>query len=245
MQAVMKLATQVNEKMRETSNIWAPPIYRRLVSADKREKDMSERCLLKVKSIICPPPVALSKALIVDVKKKLLPALEELLKQGKKIQAMQAWGWFTRLMGSYAIKNRHLINQLLKIPEQTFPDSDPQVKIATQTAWEALIDALIILPTQESATKAANEDFFEANGLTKSIKLIMTPLIGIMSSKCDTSVHLSCLNTWKYLLHKFDTFVNHPSVIKTVLNPILKVVFQAGPDNKNIWSWNICLDLLD
>ncbi|GKB92459.1 putative telomere-associated protein Rif1 [Tanacetum coccineum] len=245
MQAVMKLATQVNEKMRETANVWAPPIYRRLVSADKREKDMSERCLLKVKSTICPPPMALSKALVVDVKKKLLPALEELLKQGKKIQAMQAWGWFTRLIGSYAIKNRHLINQLLKIPEQTFPDSDPQVKIATQIAWEALIDALIILPTQESATKAANEDFFEANGLTKSIKLIMTPLIGIMSSKCDTSVHLSCLNTWKYLLHKFDTFVNHPSVIKTILNPILKVVFQAGPDNKSIWSWNICLDLLD
>lgn len=57
----MKLATQVNEKMRETSNVWAPPIYRRLISADKREKDMSERCLLKIKSTIYPPPIALSK----------------------------------------------------------------------------------------------------------------------------------------------------------------------------------------
>lgn len=76
--------------------------------------------------------ISFEQALVVDVKRKLLPALEELLKQGKNIQAMQAWGWFTRLIGSYAIKNRHLINQLLKIPEQTFPDSDPQVKIATQ-----------------------------------------------------------------------------------------------------------------
>ncbi|KVH93791.1 Armadillo-like helical [Cynara cardunculus var. scolymus] len=132
MQAVMKLVTQLPEKMRETSNLWAPPIYRRLVSADKREKCMSERCLLKLKSTICPPSKALSKAVILDVKRKLLPALEGLLNQGMKIQAMQAWGWFTRLIGPYAMKNRHLINQLLKSPEQTFSDSDPQVKIASQ-----------------------------------------------------------------------------------------------------------------
>lgn len=257
MQAVMKLVTQLPEKMRETSNLWAPAIYRRLISADKREKDMSERCLLKLKSTICPPPKALSKAVILDVKRKLLPALEGLLNQGMKIQAMQAWGWFTRLIGPYAMKNRHLINQLLKIPEQTFLDSDPQVKIASQIAWEALVDALIILPSQESTTKAVPQNYskqeqtfedngvFEANGLIKSTKLIMTPLIGIMSSKCDLSVHLSCLNTWNYLLYKLDTSVNHPSVIKTVLEPMLEVVFRVGPNNRNIWSWNFCLDLVD
>ncbi|KAI3714852.1 hypothetical protein L6452_21812 [Arctium lappa] len=314
MQAVMKLVTQLPEKMRETSNLWAPPIYRRLISTDKREKDMSERCLLKLKSTICPPPKALSKrleisesvrvakfdsgrlslglgscsdaaftkvghiglrehitvfgfineciisseqAVILDVKRKLLSALERLLNQGMKIQAMQAWGWFTRLIGPYAMKNRHLINQLLKIPEQTFLDSDPQVKIASQIAWEALVDALIILPSQESMTKAVAQNcskqeqtykdngVFEDNGLTKSIKLIMTPLIGIISSKCDLSVHLSCLNTWNYLLYKLDTSVNHPSVIKTVLEPMLEVVFRVGPNSRNIWSWNFCLDLID
>ncbi|KAL7601049.1 hypothetical protein Lser_V15G23934 [Lactuca serriola] len=247
MQAVMKLVTQLNEKMRETSNLWAPPIYRRLVSSDKREKDMSERCLLKIKSTICPPPSSLSKVVIVDVKRKLLPAMEELLKKGMKIQAIQSWGWFICLIGPYSIKNRHLINQLLKIPEQTFSDSDPQVKIASQIAWEALIDTLVILPTQEYTT---NEDtntngVIEANGLTKSIKLIMTPLIGIMSTKCDSSVHLSCLNTWNYLLHKLDTFINHSSVIKTVVDPMLETVFRVGPDNRNIWSWNFCLDLIN
>ncbi|KAL4589819.1 hypothetical protein LXL04_002729 [Taraxacum kok-saghyz] len=210
MQAVMKLVTQSNEKMREISNLWAPPIYRRL-------------------------------AVIIDVKRKLLPAMEELLKNGMKIQAIQSWGWFTLLIGPYAIKNRHLINQLLKIPEQTFSDSDPQVKIASQIAWEALIDALVVLPKQ------TNEEInggIEANGLNKSIKLIMTPLIGIMSSKCDSSVHLSSLNTWNYFLHKLDTFINHPSVIKTVLDSMLETVFRVGPANKNIWSWNFCLDLV-
>lgn len=56
-----KLTTQLSEMMRDTSNMWTPPIYRRLVSIDKREKDMAQRCLLKIRSTICPPPSALSK----------------------------------------------------------------------------------------------------------------------------------------------------------------------------------------
>lgn len=57
----MKLAAQLSEKMRESSHMWAPPIYRRLLSIDKRERDMSERCLLEIRSVIFPPPAALSK----------------------------------------------------------------------------------------------------------------------------------------------------------------------------------------
>lgn len=59
----MKLASLLSESMRELSHIWAPPIYRRLLSLDKRERDMSERCLLKIKSTILPPPLNLSKVL--------------------------------------------------------------------------------------------------------------------------------------------------------------------------------------
>jgi telomere-associated protein RIF1 len=47
--------------MRESSHIWAPPIFRRLLSTDKRERDISERCLLKIRPTIIPPPPALSK----------------------------------------------------------------------------------------------------------------------------------------------------------------------------------------
>lgn len=57
----MKLACSLTEQMRDMSSLWIPPIYRRLVSFDKRDRDMSERCLLKIMPLICPPPVTLSK----------------------------------------------------------------------------------------------------------------------------------------------------------------------------------------
>lgn len=55
------MASRFCQKMRNTSDIWVPPIYRRLVSIDKKERDMAERCLLKTKPIICPPALTLSK----------------------------------------------------------------------------------------------------------------------------------------------------------------------------------------
>ncbi|KAK1403513.1 Telomere-associated protein Rif [Heracleum sosnowskyi] len=255
MQAVGKLTTQLSDMMKDTSHVWAPPIYRRLLSVDKRERDMAQRCLLKIKSTVYPPALALSKAVSLDMKRKLLPTMKELLSQGLKIQTLQAWGWFIRLMGPYAMKNRHLINDMLKIPEQTFSDLDPQVQIASQVAWEGLIDALIQPPKQAPETKighiidkskiSLDSNEFEPDRQLKRIKLIMTPLTGIMSSKCDVSVHLSCLKTWCYFLQKLDTFVNCPSVIKFVWEPMLEVVLQIRPDNKNMLLLSICTDLLD
>mgnify|MGYP007088569732 CR=1 FL=1 len=78
-----------------------------------------------------------------------------------------------------------------------------------QFAWEGLIDALIHLPIVACETNASKEekgvqhlqksretsDKIQANGFLKSIRLVMTPLTGIASSKCDISVHSSCLNT--------------------------------------------------
>ncbi|KAF7806429.1 Telomere-associated protein RIF1 [Senna tora] len=257
-QAVIKLAAQLSKKMRNLSHIWAPPIYRRLLSTDKRERDASERCLLKIRSTVIPPSLDLSKVIVKDMKRKLLIGTKNLLDQGMKIPAIQAWGWFVRMLGSHALKNRHLVNDMLKIPERTFTDIDYQVQIATQVAWEGLIDALIHCPIMASQKNTPSRENFheeqhklrhhncdiEANGFSKSIKLIMTPLIGIMSSKCDISVQSSCLNTWCYLLHKLDTFVNEPLVIKIAIGPILEVIFQNGPDDKSIWLWNVGLDLL-
>lgn len=73
----------------------------------------------------------LEQAIVIDMKGKLLPGIKELLNHGLKIQAIQAWGWFIRLLGPCAVKNRHLVNEMLKIPEQTFRDADPQVQIAS------------------------------------------------------------------------------------------------------------------
>ncbi|XP_016448044.2 uncharacterized protein LOC107773110 [Nicotiana tabacum] len=256
MQAVMKLVSTSAQNMRAMSNIWAPPVYRRLVSSDKRERDMSERCLLKVSSVICPPPVNLSKALAIELKKTLLLTMEELLNQGLKIQTLLAWGWFMRLLGPYGMKYKHLVNKLLKITEQTFPDLDPQIQSASLIAWECLIDALICSTLHDPESNAlvknsAGQTVFkgnnptEADGFSKKIKLVLTPLIGIMSSNCDASVHVSCLNTWSYLLYKLDKLASSHAVVKTVWEPILEVVFKVGPVNKNIWSWSFCIELLD
>ncbi|CAK8563453.1 unnamed protein product [Lathyrus sativus] len=257
-QTIMKLSGQISEQMRDSLHIWAPPIYRRLLSTDKREKDSSERCLLKISSIVIPPSLELSKVLVKDMKIKLLNGMNDLLDNGMKIQAIQSWGWFIRMLGSHALKNKHLVNDMLKIPQRTFTDPDPQVQIATQVAWEGLIDALVDHPILVSEKKTPVKDTSlqqqhsfgksdckdQVYGIYKSIKLIMTPLIGIISSKCDISVHSSCLNTWCYLLHKLDASVNEPSSIKMVLEPILKAVFQNGPDSKTIWLWNLGLELL-
>lgn len=55
------MTTQLSDMMKDTSHVWAPPLYRRLLSVDKRERDMAQRCLLKVTSTIYPPALALSK----------------------------------------------------------------------------------------------------------------------------------------------------------------------------------------
>ncbi|KAJ7956739.1 Telomere-associated protein RIF1 [Quillaja saponaria] len=244
--------------MRDSLHIWAPPIYRRLLSREKRERDVSERCLLKIRSTVIPPSINLSKVLVKDMKLNLLVRMKDLLDQGMKVEAIRAWGWFVSMLGSHALKNRHLVNDMLKIPERTFTDLDPQVQIATQVAWEGLIDALIHFPMIASQENASPKDNcvqkqktstghgcdVQANGFEKCLKLIMTPLVGIMSSKCDVSVHSSCLSTWCYLLHKLGTFVNELSVVKLVLKPILEAVFQSGPDSKSMWQWNMCLDML-
>ncbi|KAL6528108.1 hypothetical protein OROHE_015058 [Orobanche hederae] len=259
MQAVVKLACLLTEKMRTMSSLWSPPIYRRLISVNKIDRDMSERCLLKIMPVICPPPIILSKALALDMKKKLLLAVKELLDQGMKIQSLQAWRWFIRLLGPFATKDKRLVNDMLKILEQTFSDFDSQVQIASLVAWEGLIDALIDPGFQAGLTSSSalgpdaqvlkmsecNNTQVKADRCSKIIKLIMSPIIGIMSSKCDVSVRASCLSTWSYLLHKLEASASCQSVIKTVWEPIIEVVFQVGPDDKNIWLWNFCLDLFD
>ncbi|KAL4341095.1 hypothetical protein GQ457_08G000600 [Hibiscus cannabinus] len=253
LQAVAKLTAQMSEVMRESSHLWAPPIYRRLLSIDKRERDMSERCLLKIRSTILPAPTSLSKAIIEDMRKNRLTGMKGCLDKGMKVQAVQAWGWFISFLGSGALKNRHLVNDMLKVLEQTFSDHNPQVQIASLVAWQGLIDALVhpqILSCKKNAssqlqTSSGKNSELTLNGFSKSLKLAMTPLIGIISSKCDVSVLSSCLNTWCYLLHKLDTSINSPSVIKLALDPMFQAIFKMGPDSKSIQLWNFCLDLLE
>lgn len=132
--------------------------------------------------------------------------------------------------------------------------------LISQVAWEGLIDALIhppmLLPCETNAAKEddgtqkmgshkGNSGEIQKNGSLKSIRLIMTPLIGIMSSNCDLSVHLACLNTWCFLLHKLDTSLNDSLMINLVVKPIFEAVFQLDPDGKSFWARDLCINLLD
>ncbi|KAG6469392.1 hypothetical protein ZIOFF_074107 [Zingiber officinale] len=202
-----------------------------------------------------------TQAVMSDVKRKLLPTMMDMMEvtqdQRQNIAIIQAWGWYISLLGSDALKDRHLVNKMLKIPEQTFVDPDIQVQVATLVAWESLIDAL--LPSQfteiwiniiqneikqtRQATVAAPD--VKIDGLLRRIKVLMTPIHGILSSKCDLSVQLRCLLTWRYLLRKLDLSVNYPSVISTTFWQTLKVVFLKGPNDENRHVWNTCIDLLD
>ncbi|XP_024168192.1 uncharacterized protein LOC112174621 [Rosa chinensis] len=67
----------------------------------------------------------------------------------------------------------------------------------------------------------------------KSVRLIMTPLIGIMLSNCDVSVRMSCLNTWCYLLPRLDTFLNDSSMINRVVDPMFEAAFQLDPNGSD------------
>ncbi|VAI70946.1 unnamed protein product [Triticum turgidum subsp. durum] len=141
-QATMKLASQYPKGMRDQSSIWVPPIYRRLLSADKPERDMSERCLIKVSSVILPPQSPLSKEVALDLEQKLLSSVLDMLNDpSKKIQAVKSWGWFISLLGARAASTRPLLNKMLKVPEQLFTDPDPQVQITTMVTWTNLVDA--------------------------------------------------------------------------------------------------------
>ncbi|CAL5360829.1 unnamed protein product [Camellia sinensis] len=273
-QAVMKVATQLNEKMRDTSNIWAPPIYRRLVSIDKRVRDMSERCLLKIRSTICPPPLTLSKytlkscvetmTAVTNLSNRLQSRTNEVQHLNSQLALLQRMYKDARAeISVLKAENKELKRKATVMfrfggPPYAAVEEQGVVIMPSGLAWEGLIDALIQPPIrapemnmvaehgiQQGRTCEGNNSGREGEGFSKSVKLIMTPIIGIMTSKCIISVHSSCLNTWCYLLHKLDTSVNCPSMVKTVCEPIFDAVFRVGPDSKSIWLWNICLDLLD
>ncbi|TVT97060.1 hypothetical protein EJB05_57699 [Eragrostis curvula] len=206
-QAIMKLAGQSPKRMRDLSSLWVPPIYRRLLSADKPERDMAERCLVKVSGILLPPQPLLSKIIASDLEQQLLSCMMNMLGDPlKKVQAVKSWGWIIFLLGSSAVSNRRLLNKLLKVPERMFIDLDPQVQLAAMASWKHLVDAFF--PTQAAGT-AAQETVVSlsvlreyASAQVKRIKLIMVPLCRVLSRSRSLALCCSCLSTWHYLLHK-------------------------------------------
>jgi telomere-associated protein RIF1 len=78
-----------------------------------------------------------------DLNQKLLVCMRDMIHDNqKKVQAIKAWGWFIYLLSLDASENTCLINRMLKIPERTFTDSDPQVQIATLVSYFSFCGAV-------------------------------------------------------------------------------------------------------
>ncbi|KAG8077183.1 hypothetical protein GUJ93_ZPchr0006g44819 [Zizania palustris] len=150
-QAIRKLTSQNPERMRDLSSIWVPPIYQRLLSADKTERDLAERCLIKVSSVVLPPQSVLSKVVAADLEHTLLSHMVNMFDDPlKKVQAVNSWGWYISLLGLNAVDNKPLLNKILKVPEQMFIDPDTQVQTSMMVAWRNLVNAFF--PPQASET---------------------------------------------------------------------------------------------
>ncbi|XP_066380075.1 uncharacterized protein [Miscanthus floridulus] len=247
-QAIMKLADQIPKRMRDQSCLWVPPVYRRLLSADKTERDMAERCLIKVSCFILPPQPLLSKAVASDLEQKLLSCMVNMLDDpSKKVQTVKSWGWIISLLGLDAVNNRPLLNKLLKVPEQMFTDLNPQVQVATMVSWKKLVDAFFPSQATEIVVQQtvipALKPIEQASAQVKMIRLIMVPLCRVLSRSRNIVLGLSCLSTWHYLLHRLGNLINHLPILEAAFGPILKIVFSFGINDQNKPLWSFCLNL--
>uniref|UniRef100_A0A0E0L8G5 Telomere-associated protein Rif1 N-terminal domain-containing protein n=1 Tax=Oryza punctata TaxID=4537 RepID=A0A0E0L8G5_ORYPU len=246
-QAIMKLISQNPEKMRELSSIWVPPIYRRLLSVDKAERDMAERCLIKVSSVVLPPQSLLSKAIASDLEHSLLSCMLNMIHDPeKKVQAVKSWGWYISLLGLHVVDNRPLLNKILKVPEQLFIDSDTQVQIATMVAWRNLVNAFFPQASETLVPKtkiSPIESRADTNAQLKKIRLIMLPLGRILSRSRNIALSSSCLSTWHHLLYKLGDLINQLPILEAAFGPVLKIVFSVGPDIQNKPLYSFCVNL--
>nr|XP_034590418.1 uncharacterized protein LOC117852429 isoform X2 [Setaria viridis] len=247
-QAIMKLACQSHKRMRDLSSLWVPPIYQRLLSADKPERDMAERCLIKVSHVILPPQPLLSKAVALDLERKLLSHMMNMLDDAsKKVQVVKSWGWIISFLGPDAVNNRPLLNKLLKVPEQMFIDLDTQVQIATMVSWRNLVDAFFPSQATESESHetviAPLEPREHASAQVKRTRLIMVPLCRVLSRSRNIVLSSSCLSTWNYLLHRLGNLINCLPILEAAFAPILKIIFSVGINDQNKPLWSFCMNL--
>ncbi|KAM0828422.1 hypothetical protein ACQ4PT_067567 [Festuca glaucescens] len=247
-QATMKLGSQNPKGMRDLSSMWVPPIYRRLLSSEKPERDMAERCLIKVSSVILPPQSSLSKEVASDLEQKLLSSMINMLNDpSKKIQAVKAWGWFVSLLGASAVSTRPLLNKILKVPEQLFTDPDPQVQITTMVTWRNLVDAFFAPQALENVDQetvlSPIEPRVHASAQIKKIRLIMMPLCGVLLRSHNITLSSSCLSTWHYLLYKLGDLINHLSILEAAFGTVLKIIFSSGLHNQNKPLWSFCINV--
>ncbi|KAH7285765.1 hypothetical protein KP509_33G044800 [Ceratopteris richardii] len=185
-----------------------------------------------------------------DISQALLCEMEKMVKSKVlAVPAIKAWSWLIRLFGSKAGENRALVNQMLKVAEVTFTSSEPQIQIASLVAWRALIDALIQQdadPQQQAETDSPvvtpKPHLIPS---VKRLKLLMTPLLTIMSGATLPAVRRACWLTWTYFCHKLDLSINDCPVQAVVVIPMFELIFKGGPERGPSGVWDLCLNTLE
>lgn len=74
------------------------------------------------------------KVVVTDLQHRLLSKMEEMIKlEGRSpCIAIQAWGWFVKLLGVKSTEEKSLINVMLKLLEESFVSPSAQVRSASQ-----------------------------------------------------------------------------------------------------------------
>ncbi|KAJ7526714.1 hypothetical protein O6H91_16G019400 [Diphasiastrum complanatum] len=255
-QAVKVLNDRVSNDMKEFSHVWVPPLYRRLLSLSKNERDMAEQILEEIKCTIIPPPPKLMQMVAVDVKETYLSKMKEMNESSAfALVAVRAWGWFVRLLDNHFVENRSLVNEMLIIPQSSFAaTSDVRVRIASQIGWRCFIDVAVrcsdvapislmpkerenhygsslVSPSQESSPRQPSLSY---------LKLLMKPILNNIEVEMDTAVINATWQTWLHMLNKLGLWVNDPSVFKIVAAPMFELVFKIGPKEGDLCFWDNC-----
>ncbi|KAH9329691.1 hypothetical protein KI387_001799, partial [Taxus chinensis] len=239
---------QMAGRMRELGHLWAALIYEKLLSFDGAERKLADTYLGIMKALLLPPTPLLSKVVAESVQNKFLPCMQRMIQsQIYKVPAINAWGWFIWLLGGRVLQNRALVNNMLKILEQTFLDTDVDVRIASQVAWKTMVD--ILLPA--SSENAMDQDLF--GGIqepfvyltSKRMKLLITPLVGTMTVEKSAKARNSCWMICIYLLQKLACSVTKISVMQHILLPMFESIFKFGRNNWNLCVWDSCASLFE
>ncbi|XP_057874100.2 uncharacterized protein LOC131080026 isoform X1 [Cryptomeria japonica] len=247
-EALNQFSIQMPGRMRELAHLWAAVIYEKLLSSDEAERRMADSYLWIMKAIVLPPTPLLAKVVAESVQNKLLLCIQRMIQvQSSKVPAINAWGWFIWLLGGRVLQNRPLVNSMLKILEQTFLDTDIDVRIASQVAWKSMVD--ILLPT--SSVNVMDQDFYSGSQepfvqlTSKRMKLLITPLVGTMTVEKSAKSRNSCWMICIYILQKLASSVNKISVMQHIIVPIFESIFKSGRNNWNLWVWDSCASLFE
>lgn len=188
--AMSKLLQLRADDMAAQMLTWAPLVYVRLLSPTARVRDKAEAILAAHTSMLCSPASQLPKKVFDDLRSGLLTEMtEQLAASGKETIVMRAWGWLAQLAGPM-LWHKSLVNSMLRVPEQTFAATRPEIRLETHVAWRRFV-----LNFRAQLVNASPPP-----GLAKRLALLLVPITACFRGEGEEQVRQACLQTWLQLV---------------------------------------------